>query len=270
MSPALIVVDSATALPGESAGAVAIVGSHAGVYAAWLSARAGLAAAVHHDAGIGRDGAGIGGLAWAERFGFAFAAVRGATARIGDGSDMRRRGRIGHANRIAAACGVVPGMAAAEAAERLARAAPPFAPPPPVTEARTVQILAGAPVACVDSISLVAAEDAGRVVCAGSHGGFPAARYALDLGALLVVFNDAGDAADGSGTAGLALLDEAGRAAAAVAAASARIGSGASTLAEGVLSAVNAAAAALGLAPGMTARDAALRVIRRGGGSARS
>jgi hypothetical protein len=270
MSPALIVVDSATALPRASAGAVAIVGSHGGVYAAWLSARAGLRAAIHHDAGIGRDGAGIAGLAWAVRFGFAFATVRGATARIGDGADMRRRGRIGHVNPAAAAAGLVPGMPADEAAERLFQIPPPFAPPPPVAEARTLAIMAGGAVACVDSISLAAAEDAGQIVFAGSHGGMPAARYALDLGAALTVFNDAGDAADGSGTAGLALLDEAGRAAAAVSAASARIGCGASTLNDGALSTVNRAAAALGLAPGMAARDAAAAIIRRGGGSGRS
>ena len=60
----------------------------------------------------------------------------------------------------------------------------------------------------------------------------------------------------------LPALDRRGIAAATVSAASARIGDARSTYAEGVLSRVNTRAAALGLAPGMTARDA-VAMLRR-------
>ena len=52
----------------------------------------GCRAAIHHDAGIGKDEAGVGGLAYAEKLGMAMAAVATASARIGDGADMLARG----------------------------------------------------------------------------------------------------------------------------------------------------------------------------------
>ena len=60
----------------------------------------------------------------------------------------------------------------------------------------------------------------------------------------------------------LPALDARGIAAATVAAASARIGDARSTYEDGILSRVNARAAALGLAPGMPARDA-VAILRR-------
>ena len=63
MSVTILVIHSVTKLPPEADGAVVVGGSHAAVYAAYLSAKAGGRAAIHHDAGIGRDEAGVGGLA---------------------------------------------------------------------------------------------------------------------------------------------------------------------------------------------------------------
>src|SRR6266404_7111001 len=75
MSIAVVVVPSVTKLPPETDGAVLVGGSHGAVYAAYLSAKAGARAAIHNDAGIGRDEAGVSGLAWAEAHGMAMAAV---------------------------------------------------------------------------------------------------------------------------------------------------------------------------------------------------
>ena len=55
MTVAIIAVPSVTRLPAEADGAVVVGGSHGAVYAAYLSAKAGVRAAIHNDAGIGRD-----------------------------------------------------------------------------------------------------------------------------------------------------------------------------------------------------------------------
>ncbi|MGH7211165.1 MAG: hypothetical protein ACREF1_06845, partial [Acetobacteraceae bacterium] len=73
--------------------------------------------------------------------------------------------------------------------------------------------------------------------------------------AFAALFNDAGIGIEWAGIARLAALDARGIAAATVAAASARIGEARSTLEDGVLSAVNASAAALGAAVGARAWD---------------
>ncbi len=75
-------------------------------------------------------------------------------------------------------------------------------------------------------------------------------------------YNDAGIGVDEAGVSRLPALDARGIAAATVSAASARIGDARSTYEDGILSRVNARAAALGLVPGMTARDA-VAMLRR-------
>jgi len=106
MNVPVLVHDSVVKLPPEANGAVVIGGSHAAAYAAYMSAKFGCRAAIHHDAGIGKDEAGVGGLAYAQQLGMAMAAVATASARIGDGADMMTRGVISRANELAARCGV--------------------------------------------------------------------------------------------------------------------------------------------------------------------
>ena len=74
-------------------------------------------------------------------------------------------------------------------------------------------------------------------------------------------FNDAGGGKDGAGFARLPVLDERGIAAATVWSASARIGDGRSTYEDGVLSRVNETGARLGIAEGMSAREAVARLL---------
>lgn len=259
MSIALVVVPSVTKLPAETDGAVLVGGSHGAVYAAYLSARAGARAAIHNDAGIGLDEAGVSGLAWAEQHGMAMAAVAAASGRTGDGADMLRRGFISHANALAVSCGVAVGQTTAEAAERLKAAPWPHRKPEPMAEGRA---LAGT-IVCVDSISLGDARDRGRVVASGSHGGVPAGETALAFEPALALFNDAGFGMEQAGVAGLAILDKAGIAAATVGALTARIGDGHSTLMNGMLSEVNEAAYRLGARVGASALALALSVAEK-------
>ncbi len=113
----------------------------------------------------------------------------------------------------------------------------------------------GRPLLLVDSITEAVDAGAGCVVVSGSHGGLSAGRFALQAQALLAVFNDAGVGKDGAGTAGLALLAQAGLAACTVAHTSARIGEARSTWAEGVISHVNPQAFELGARPGLALRE---------------
>ncbi len=248
-SVATLVFDSVTKLPPEADGAVVIGGSHAAVYAAYMSAKFGCRAAIHHDAGIGKDEAGVSGLAYADKLGMAMAAVATASARIGDGADLHERGIISRANGLAAACGVIPGMSAREAAELLKRASWPHTMPPAKGESR--YRIEGA--ACVDSATLLVPEDRGRIVATGSHGALNSYKATAPIRPLLLMFNDAGFGADRGGVLALRELAREDIAAIAVAAQSARIGDGRSTLQDGTISDVNDIAYRLGARVGGSA-----------------
>lgn len=253
----VLAVPTVTKLGPETAGSVVVGGSHGAIFTTYLTLKAGARAAIQHDAALGRDRAGIAGLAWAEQFGFAMAAVDARTARIGDGADMLTRGRISAVNRHAAVCKVEPGMSCSEAANLLRSAAEPKTSPEPMLETRSEAVLPGTSrvIVMVDSVALALESDAGGIVLTGSHGGTPSDGYAAKLGMQLVLFNDAGFGADYAGLASLPILEQKGIAAATVSAFTARIGEGRSTYADGIISAANARALALGAVVGAPAKD---------------
>ncbi len=260
--PEPLLLDSITRADASARGEVVVAGSHGGVYTASLALKARCRAVILHDAGVGRDGAGVAGLAWLEGHGMAAAAVDHKSAEIGQAGRMYASGRISHANGPARALGVAPGMACRDAVALLAAASIPAGAAPDLAEARAVLRPEGArrALVLVDSASLVVPEDAGQVVVTGSHGALygtdPA--NALKADAFAALFNDAG----GGATTRLPLLAARGIAAATVAAMSARIGEARSTWADGVISAANAPARALGAEPGVAARDFVDRALR--------
>ena len=234
-----------------------VAGSHGGIIAAYLGAKAGAHALVLNDAGLGMDRAGIGGLFYLEQIGMAAAAVDCMSARIGDGRDMLARGVISHANAFAALCGVAAGQACREAAERMRNAPPPRSAPPPYAEGRW-KISDGPPqIWALDSTGKLLPEDAGRVLVIGSHGALLGGRResALAVAAAAAVFHDAGVGADRIGINRLPVLGERGIAAVAVDGRSARIGDGRSMWASGVILHLNAPAAALGATRGMAVQQ---------------
>lgn len=234
-----------------------VAGSHGGVIAAYLGAKASVHALVLNDAGVGKDRAGIAGLAYLEAIGMAAAAVDCMSARIGDGEDMLARGIISHANIYAALCGVSAGQSCREAATRMRTAPPPRSGPPPYSEGRW-RVAEGPPeIWALDSVGKVIAEDAGRILVIGSHGAVQGGRpeTALGVAAAAAVFNDAGLGADRIGITRLPVLAARGMPAATVDCMSARIGDGRSMWESGVLSHVNAVAAARGAAPGMRVQE---------------
>jgi hypothetical protein len=101
----------------------------------------------------------------------------------------------------------------------------------------------------------------GGVIVTGSHGGRYAAYLTLAAHPRAVIHNDAGVGKDQAGIAVIGMGEALGVAAATLGHTSCRIGDSADMMARGVISHANAAARALGVAPGMTCREAALRLV---------
>ncbi|MGI9411277.1 MAG: hypothetical protein ACR2OV_14455 [Hyphomicrobiaceae bacterium] len=108
----------------------------------------------------------------------------------------------------------------------------------------------------LDSVTHLEPVHRGRASHCGSHGGVYAGYYAAKMGVGAVILNDAGIGREAAGLAGVKLLDDLGVPAATVSHRSARIGDGNDGLARGTLSFVNAAAERLGVATGMSCREA--------------
>ena len=113
------------------------------------------------------------------------------------------------------------------------------------------------PLVVVDSVTRLPAQARGAVMVCGSHGGVYPAWLAARAGVGGALFNDAGVGRHSAGIAGVAWLDGVDIPACAVDFRSARIGDGADTLASGVVTVANAAAARHGCLPGHTAAQAA-------------
>ena len=261
----IVLAPTATKIPQGARGHVLVCGSHGGAYAGYLAARAGARGVILNNAGVGLDQAGIGALLHCQALGIAAAAVAHTSARIGDAEDMLAHGVISHRNAIAGGVGVSAGMGCAEAGMLLSAAPPGTGASARYDEARAVvgENRHGLRIVCVDSVSLVVPDDAGQVVLSGSHGGVVAGQrnLAIRVAAAAAFYNDAGVGKEQAGVSRLPVLDEQGIAAATVAVESARIGDGCSTYESGILSRVNTTATGLGIAPGMSAREAVERVV---------
>lgn len=265
--PASLIFDSVTVLPLEARGQAAIAASHAGDYAAYLAAKAGLKAVILCDAGVGRERAGIGGLAYLDRLGVAAAAISHRSARIGDGADCHARGVISFANQRAKDVGVAAGMAAGDALARLERAdLPPSPTPPAMHEARHEIGEASLPrvrVSALDSNALVTPDDIGHIIVTGSHGALLGRRSmtAVKYDVFAAIYNDADFGIDDAGISRLPALDRRGIAGATVSAWSARIGDGQSTYRDGYVTAVNACATQCGGEIGISAIELVARLV---------
>jgi hypothetical protein len=257
--PQIIAEASVTKLDARHRDAVLVAGSHGGVIAGYLAARAGVRAVILNDAGVGKERAGISSLQYLERIGMAAATAGHMSARIGEGADMLARGVITHANAIASRLGVRAGQSCAEAAERLRAAPVATAAAPPYEEARFPIRETPGELAIwgLDSVSLVEPADKTRVLVIGSHGGILAGKpeTAMKHDAIAAVFNDAGVGIDGAALTRLPPLAARGIAAVTVDCMSARIGDARSAWETGVLSHVNEIAKTLGARPGMSTQE---------------
>lgn len=105
------------------------------------------------------------------------------------------------------------------------------------------------------SVTDIGASGAARAIV-GSHGGLATGVLAAARGVRGLVCHDAGIGLQGAGIAALAHFETLGRAAAAVAHTSARIGDADDMWARGTISAANDTAARLGIAPGQSVPEA--------------
>jgi hypothetical protein len=246
---------------------VAVGASFAGAPTAAMAMLQGVKAWIAHEAGPGKDEAGVSGLPFADRYGVAAAAIATMEARLGDGWTLLR-GHVSRANESAKRLGVRVGQTGDEAA-RLMLAAPPgqlrdF--PGAVDEGihELATGLGGRIYACW-SFSRVSGAHPNDVFCVASHGAKTMALYALPIRPRGLICNDGGRALDDSGIEGLAEMERQGFAAAAVSSASARIGDALSTYHDGIVSAANQPARARGVAIGMKAAEAARLMLGAAG-----
>ena len=117
----VILVDSITKVDQEDEGAVVISGSHGGRSSGEFALAVPLTAVFFSDAGIGKDEAGIAGLAMLDERSVPACAISHESGRIGDAADMWEHGVVSRVNAAAAVGGAAPGMAVWEAVAVLAR-----------------------------------------------------------------------------------------------------------------------------------------------------
>jgi hypothetical protein len=236
--------------------------------------RRGLRGFIGVDAGIGRNEAGIGGLALAETVGVAAAAVSVYSADMCDGRSVWTDGVISRVNGPAAAAGAEPGQPTRVAAERMLSARKGEERDVPSELPDSAVVLAADPRGSVYgcwSMSLVQGEHAGDVFCVGTpvdttmtvyihrHGIRPAG----------IIGSDGGFGRGQMAIAGLGILERMGIACAAVSHLSAELGDAASIFRDGRITRANGPARAGGLAHGMTAMEAAFLLIGRTAAEAR-
>lgn len=260
----VLVADSLTHFAaGVTSDDIVVGASFAGAPTAAVPLAAGVKGWIAHEAGPGKDQAGISGLAASQQHKIPAAAIATMSARLSDGRSLLA-GRVSVANQLAQGLGVEVGQLGADAA-RLMLAAPPGhrVDLGPVVDEILHEVLApltanSGGIYAVWSFMLIQKAMSRDVVCVASHAARVMAEYALrDAKPRGVIANDAGMGLDGSGADGLPILDSHGIAAATVSSDSARIGDALSTYHDGIISAANDAAQRRGVSVGISARQAA-------------
>jgi hypothetical protein len=260
----IVVSDSLSYCDDRITDADVIVGaSFAGAATVVYPLARGAKAVIAHDAGVGKDQAGISGLPFGDEHRLPVAAVTGQTASLSNGNSLYA-GIISHANKLATDLGVRPGQPAEEAAKLLTKA-----PPGRCIDAFheidfTMNEMKRTPkgrIYAVWTLYQLPGKYPNDVFALGTHSARVAAEHAFLWNVKGWISNDAGIGKNNSGIGGLPLCAEKGMPAAAVSAMSARIGDGLSTYNNGIISAVNEIAARHGVTVGMTAREALERMI---------
>ena len=265
----ILLADSITHVPDQSLiPPVVICGSHGGWAAAVFAAQKRVKGVIFNDAGGGKDRAGIAGIFFLEKQGIYAATVDAFTARIGIAGETEA-GIISHVNAMAEVAGIRPGIPARKAAEIMreapslktaegSRAHEEFEEKMTVIHSSPV----GFRIVTMDSNSMVTPENRNDIILTGSHGGLVGAAPAVKYPVIAAFYNDAGIGKENAGITRLPWFQKAGIIAAAVDAATARIGIGIETYETGIISHANELALEMGIAPGMRARDAAWRILR--------
>lgn len=265
----IVTFDSATFVNGFYGDALAstdviVAASYSGVLCARMVARHQPRGVIGLDCAIGKDGAGIAGLAFYEALGIPSAAVDVMTAEMGNGDDLYTCGMVSRVNDRATSLGLKPGMSAREAADLLKAVSTPGDDRFADRENREIIYTnaAGRSIVCTDSIAFWRPEDTGRnVLCTAGHTGRSVVDYIVGSGVWGFICSDGGIGKNDSGITALPVANEAGIAGASVSALSARMGDGHSTYYDGVVSACNELARSKGVQEGMSAMEAARLLV---------
>jgi hypothetical protein len=256
----ILATPSSASATSECHGHVLISGSYAGEYNAYHAAKWGLRGVVLNDAGVGKNRAGIRGLDYLDAMHLPGATADTFTCHIGDGEHMLEKGSISYVNESARALGCERGQSVRECAARMGAG--------DVIE-QVLPLISGGkrhslnytqkapPVVCIDAAPMLTPDDAGSIAVTGSHAALFRGRpdNVIQVPVRAIFFSDAGIGLDEAGIARLPTLDSRGIIAGAASHVSAEIGNAQSIHDEGVLSCVNASAAALGGRPGMRIGD---------------
>lgn len=257
----VVLIDSARYCDSRNTGDVVVAASYCGVLPVRLIAPHRPRAAIGHDIGIGADGAGIAGLAYLEALGIPAAAVEAESAEIGNAADMYANGRISRANILAERCGVERKMAVADACRLLATADPGDRSATTKVRREEAGRAGGHAVVVTDSIVFARPEDRENVLVTAGHTGKTGARFIEAVSPRGFICADGGAAKAGSGTSGLARLDEVGIPGACYDVMTAAMGDAFDAWERGRISAVNELARRIGVLPGQRVEEAAFLLL---------
>lgn len=257
----IIVANSATSIDERNKNDVVVNGSHFGINVGKMALKAGILGMIGNDAGIGLDNCGIAGMKVLENLDIPAATVSCMSAFIGNGTSTYEEGIISATNKTAENIGITAGMSAKEAADKILENASLGATTignGPIIIRET----AGTRLVVVDSSGDVDKGNERDIIVSGSHGGRNGGEYLVNLNINGVICHDAGIGKNEAGTAGLGVLEEHGIPAATISTMSAYIGNGTSTYKQGVISSINDIAGELGITVGMSAIEAADKMVQ--------
>jgi len=258
----VVLMDSARYCDERNQGDVVIAASYCGVLPVRLIAPHHPRGVIAHDVGIAADGSGIAGLWYLEALGIPAASVDAPSAELGNGRDMYDSGRISRVNILAERCGVDPGMPVQRAAELLATQDPGNREATTKVRRETKASDGGGhSIVVTDSIVFALPEDTDNVLVTAGHTGKTGAVFIEAVSPLGFICADGGPAKNGSGTSGLAALDESGLPGACYDVSTAGMGDAFDAWERGLVSAANELARARGVRPGQTVRAAAALLL---------
>ena len=227
-----------------------------------------------NNAGIGKNQAGISGLAHYEAAHILACAVDNYSAEIGVARDTWESGIISHCNTLAAEAGIQIGDSVQEAVANIINRIDFSSSTPENTNAESLsnekqenrskvdlkkQIqtqVDGVSITVADSITFLNESNAGDIVVCGSHGGVSAGEYAQKHQLKAVFFNDAGIGKNNAGIKSLDSLSDAGILACTVDCMSAEIFNGQDVLDNGIISVCNQLATSRNINVKMTVKEA--------------
>lgn len=269
----VVLLDSLGDLKLDNTSSILVCGSHCGdngTFARKLKS-CHVKAVFLNNAGIGKNQAGISGLAHYHAEHILACAVDHNSAEIGIARDTWDSGIISHTSIQAKEAGIKVGDSVKEAVSKIINSiastpeykyvvSPANAEKEDTSKAdlkkQTQTQVDGVKITVTDSITFLTGKNSGEIVVCGSHGGLSAGHYALKHGLKAVFFNDAGIGKNNAGVKSLGLLNDAGILACAVNCMSAEIFNGQDSLDNGIISVCNTLANSRNIKENMTVKEA--------------